>query len=64
MRETASKRQGGVCYWCDRPLDNDCTADHLTRLADGGRTNITNIVAAHAKCNNTRHQRPRKRHAK
>jgi HNH endonuclease len=56
-------RQRGFCYWCQLPmlpaecLDSPlrCTADHIVRKADGGMTSARNIVAAHACCNNDRH---------
>jgi hypothetical protein len=71
LREQAYARQGGLCYWCDRPMlrnaeksPRNCTAEHLIRSVDGGRTNTINIVAACALCNNTRHTPVRKVHHK
>lgn len=34
-----------------------CTAEHLTAQSDGGRDTVSNIVAACAHCNHTRHKR-------
>jgi hypothetical protein len=34
-----------------------CTAEHLHPLGEGGPTTASNIVAAHAYCNRTRHRR-------
>jgi 5-methylcytosine-specific restriction endonuclease McrA len=36
-----------------------CTAEHLVPRADGGRLSATNIVAACAHCNHTRHKQKR-----
>lgn len=63
LRDVMSDRQFGLCYWCREPMlpadDPDrelrCTADHIVRRADGGRTTASNIVAAHGGCNNQRH---------
>jgi 5-methylcytosine-specific restriction endonuclease McrA len=71
-REAAYKRQAGLCYWCDQPMlliaaqdhPRFCTAEHVTRKADGGHNSYINIVAACFECNNGRHRRPVKRHAK
>lgn len=76
-RRTAYKAQGGICWYCSRPMWERtletkqeasqrfpgmskrerakliCTAEHLTRQADGGRGQ-GNIVAACAECNHKR----------
>jgi 5-methylcytosine-specific restriction endonuclease McrA len=71
LRDRAFKRQNGLCYWCGKEMiyhgggelpkpwnhPNMCTADHLVRSADGGKTITGNIVAACQKCNSTRHNR-------
>src|SRR5215469_7631630 len=62
-RREMADRQRGLCCWCREPMlpadDPDliprCTADHIVRRADGGRTTASNIVAAHGGCNNARH---------
>lgn len=36
-----------------------CTAEHLTARADGGRNSSTNVAAACLHCNRTRHRRRR-----
>lgn len=36
-----------------------CTAEHLVSRSDGGRDSATNIVAACAHCNQTRHRQKR-----
>lgn len=71
-RETAFRRQGGLCYWCDEPMlliaaqdhPRFCTAEHLVRKADGGKNSYTNVVAACFECNNGRHRPPERRHHK
>ena len=68
-RKRAFERQGGLCYWCKKPMIwktaenaalvwNDplvCTGDHLVLRAHGGGTTVENIVAACRGCNNSRH---------
>ncbi|NLD53896.1 MAG: HNH endonuclease [Burkholderiaceae bacterium] len=36
-----------------------CTAEHLVPKSEGGPDTVSNIVAACAHCNHTRHRRPR-----
>jgi len=78
LRERAFERQGGLCHWCGRPMiyhgrgalprpwnnPRTCTADHLIRKADGGKSVASNIVAACSECNSRRHDPPTKRHNK
>ena len=78
LRAQAYKKQGGLCWWCGKemiwhsggelpkPWNNPrvCTAEHLIRKVDGGRTTASNIVAACAWCNNRRHDPPTQRHDK
>lgn len=64
LRRAAFDRQGGLCYWCEQPMELEgrwnsphlCTADHLRRRASGGGTVRNNIVAACRDCNNRRHE--------
>jgi 5-methylcytosine-specific restriction endonuclease McrA len=65
----ANKRllQKNCCYWCGLPMakvsaaDNPlrCTADHLVPRFRGGGTNLHNVVAAHASCNQDRQKKGR-----
>ena len=63
-------RQHGLCYWCGKPMltpvecDGNArhrvTVEHLQPSSEGGRDHRSNIVAAHAKCNNLRRSSPQK----
>jgi hypothetical protein len=66
FREYLFKKQGGKCHWCGQqmslsarvksggPARNFATFEHLERVQDGGKTNSTNVVLAHRKCNTKR----------
>lgn len=62
LRAAAFRKQAGLCYWCKNPMKMNaapdypwlCTADHLIPKYAGGQTKPGNIVAACARCNNTR----------
>lgn len=44
------------CHWCQRPLlFHHMTLDHVVRLCDGGKNDISNIVASCGICNSERH---------
>lgn len=43
--------QGGLCYWCNTPLDGKYHLDHLIPLAVGGTNNPDNLVCSCPKCN-------------
>lgn len=55
LRRRASAAQGGLCYYCQRSMGRDVTAEHLVARADGGKDTRGNIVAACRRCNATRH---------
>jgi 5-methylcytosine-specific restriction endonuclease McrA len=71
LRDRAFDRQRGLCHWCGEPMiyrargavpkpwghPMTCTADHIIRVADGGKTVFSNIVAACQKCNSGRHSK-------
>jgi 5-methylcytosine-specific restriction endonuclease McrA len=56
-------RDGLNCRWCGRLCDpsatvyadNYPTKDHVIRRADGGTSELDNLVVACRKCNNERH---------
>lgn len=56
-------RDGLRCHWCKRlcnPMQRPSadlfpTKDHLVRIADGGKSNLENLVIACSKCNSSRH---------
>lgn len=50
------KIQNGVypiCYLCGKPItkQEDLTQDHVLSLANGGKTDDSNILPAHSRCN-------------
>lgn len=55
FRREALAAQGGLCYWCDMPVEeHNATAEHLVPRNAGGKTRKTNIVAACFGCNHRR----------
>ena len=60
-RRRAAARQGGLCYWCHLPMNEEpnsplqVSLDHLVPKHDGGTSRAGNCVAAHRKCNSERH---------
>lgn len=44
------KQQGGLCYWCARPV-TEPSCDHLVPLSKGGEDHYENVVASHPWCN-------------
>jgi len=44
-------RDGGDCFFCGDPLADDVTLEHLVPIAHGGPNHISNLVCAHASCN-------------
>jgi 5-methylcytosine-specific restriction endonuclease McrA len=71
LRDRAYHAQGGLCYWCKRPMKlraeqgdpEQATADHLDPKYAGGKTWPGNIVAACGKCNSERNS-PETNHSK
>jgi hypothetical protein len=68
-RRSASKKQGGNCFWCDHPMitfgenggrqhTRQETADHLTPRSRGGGDGRKNVVAACFLCNIVRKDLP------
>lgn len=46
------KRDGCKCFFCGELMDDkDMTIEHLIPAAHGGTNHLTNLVLAHAKCN-------------
>jgi len=62
-RDRASTCQGGLCHYCELPMILPVsqaaqtmpafvpTAEHLIARSEGGGNEASNIVAAHAVCN-------------
>ncbi|WP_042446055.1 HNH endonuclease [Azospirillum sp. B510] len=44
-------QQGGRCFFCDKPVGETATFDHLIPQAYGGIDDPANIVLAHRRCN-------------
>lgn len=66
LRAIAFAEQGGLCFWCARPMrlpapgddGSDpalATAEHLVPRSRGGTDRQENVVAACAPCNNRRY---------
>lgn len=50
---------GGVCPYCHTEMAyHECTLDHVTSLASGGRDDITNLVVCCEPCNVTKRNAP------
>ncbi|WP_221149450.1 HNH endonuclease signature motif containing protein [Rhizobium sp. NZLR8] len=63
LRNEASVRQAGCCWYCDCKMINStaasirrCTAEHLVPQSCGGKDNVGNVVAACWFCNQIRHR--------
>lgn len=51
LRRQLSRDQNGKCFYCQMPLRDDCTIEHLRAKANGGGHNYGNLRAAHSMCN-------------
>lgn len=49
--------QGGLCYWCERPVNENYHLDHLIPLSRGGLHSVNNIVISCPKCNVTKNNK-------
>lgn len=52
-RERLLARDGDECWFCGRPMGQDCTIEHLVPKARGGRNTLANYALAHRRCNNS-----------
>ncbi len=43
--------QGGLCFYCAKPVGGQATDDHLIPKAYGGADVTGNVVIAHRRCN-------------
>lgn len=48
---TLLDRDGPNCFYCHKPLLDDCSVEHLLSLAHGGPDHVSNLVLAHSQCN-------------
>lgn len=45
-------RDGDDCWFCGKPMGEDCTIEHLVPKSTGGRNALANYALAHRRCNN------------
>lgn len=45
------ERDGESCFFCGEALGDDVTVEHIVPVAHGGPNHISNLVCAHASCN-------------
>lgn len=45
------KRDGDACFFCGAALDSDITVEHLVPVSHGGPNHVSNLLLAHARCN-------------
>ncbi|MEJ8811404.1 HNH endonuclease [Variovorax ureilyticus] len=57
-RTSAIRQQHGRCIYCERPMGQHATAEHLHPRQDGGTDCRENIAAACRRCNHRRHAEP------
>lgn len=52
-------KQSKICVCCFQPIPNyqDAAVDHVVPLRRGGRDNTDNLLLAHAKCNQEKHNK-------
>lgn len=48
-------RDGELCFFCHKPLNEDVTLEHLLPRSCGGSNHIRNLALAHYDCNQTAH---------
>lgn len=44
-------RDGDDCWFCGKPMGDDCTLEHLIAKAKGGNNSLANYALAHRQCN-------------
>jgi hypothetical protein len=57
-RQKLLARDGGDCWYCGKPMGDDCTIEHLVPKADGGRNSLANYALAHRACNQRAADKP------
>jgi hypothetical protein len=45
------RRDGDLCFYCRRPLEDDYSVEHLVPATHGGPNHVSNLVLAHKRCN-------------
>ena len=51
QRRKLLERDGPDCWFCGKPLDDDCTLEHLVPKSKGGGNSLANYALAHRRCN-------------
>ena len=51
-------RDGRLCFFCERPLGDDITIEHLIALSSGGKNSLSNMVLMHESCNRELDNKP------
>ena len=52
MVATLRKRDGGLCFFCQRQVDEGSeSVEHLVNITHGGPNHISNLFLAHVSCN-------------
>lgn len=58
-RRKIYERDGYVCYYCSKQLDEKtATLDHIVAVAAGGRNTLDNLVTSCLSCNSRKNRRP------
>lgn len=57
-RERLLERDGDECWFCGRPMGDDCTIEHLVAKSKGGVNHLDNYALAHARCNHDAADKP------
>lgn len=58
IRQRLLARDGDECWFCGKPMGDDCTIEHLIAKADGGRNSMSNYALAHQRCNQLAADKP------
>lgn len=58
MRRRLIARDGEDCWFCGKPMGDDCTIEHLVPKSKGGSNRLDNYALAHAACNHLAANKP------
>jgi len=58
MRRKLLARDGDDCWFCGKPMGEDCTIEHLVPKSKGGSNRLDNYALAHAACNHMAADKP------
>lgn len=51
-------RDGDECWFCGKPMGDDCTIEHLVPKSTGGANRLANYALAHGVCNKAAADKP------